>query len=131
MITFENLKPTSQGTLGVGVAIGYFSANGYIVSVPLSDNQKYDLLVDMDNEIKRVQVKTTGYKPKKYYKVQLKTICPKKTTKNKISGFDKTKVDYLFVITENGDMYNIPSSFITGSFEMDLSERFDLFKVKI
>jgi len=48
MISFKEMKPTSQGTLGVGVAIGYFSSIGCIVSVPLSDNQKYDLLVDFD-----------------------------------------------------------------------------------
>lgn len=31
---------------------------GYAVSKPIGENQKYDLLLDMDNKIQRVQVKT-------------------------------------------------------------------------
>jgi len=132
MKTFEDLKPTSQGTLGVGVAIGYYSSIGYIVSIPLSDNQKYDLLVDenTDDTIKKTQVKTTRYKKKGLYQVQLKTVCPKKTSKNRITPFDNTKVDYVFVVCEDGTLYNIPSKKIKAKTTLSLNSEWDKYKVK-
>ena len=44
---------------GLGIAIAYYTANGYIVSVPLNDTQDYDLIVDKNNKIFKVQVKAT------------------------------------------------------------------------
>ena len=34
-----------KGNTGLGVAIAYYSSNGYIVSIPLNDTQVYDLIV--------------------------------------------------------------------------------------
>ncbi len=34
-----------------------FTKQGYIVSKPLSENSTYDLIVDMDGQLKKVQVK--------------------------------------------------------------------------
>lgn len=130
MTPFEKLKPTSQGTLGVGVAIGYFSSLGYIVSIPLSDNQKYDLLVDIDGVIRKVQVKTTGYKIKNNYIVQLKTVCPKKTSKNAITHFDSSKVDFLFIVIEDGSLYNIPCDKIDCKASITINEKLLEYKVK-
>ena len=31
---------------GLGIAIAYFSTNGYTVSISLNDTQDYDLLID-------------------------------------------------------------------------------------
>lgn len=42
------------------MAIAYFSTNGYIVSIPLNDTQDYDLIVEKDNLLQKVQVKSTG-----------------------------------------------------------------------
>ena len=39
-----------RGNCGLGIAIGYFSTNGYTVSIPLNDTQDYDLLIDKDNK---------------------------------------------------------------------------------
>ena len=38
-----------KGNTGLGIAIAYYSANGYTVSIPLNDTQDYDLIVDKDN----------------------------------------------------------------------------------
>ena len=47
------------GNAGLSMAIAYFGANGYTVSVPLNDTQDYDLIVDMDGALKKIQVKAT------------------------------------------------------------------------
>lgn len=51
-----------KGNTGLGVAIAYYSSNGYIVSIPLNDTQDYDLIVEKENILKRVQVKATSCK---------------------------------------------------------------------
>ena len=54
---FDKCKNTKQqGNVGLGVAIGHFTLNGYIVSVPLNDSQDYDLIVDC-RTLYKVQVK--------------------------------------------------------------------------
>ena len=38
-----NFKTNKEkGNTGLGVAIAYYSSNGYIVSIPLNDTQDYD-----------------------------------------------------------------------------------------
>ena len=49
-----------KGNSALGIAIAYFSTNGYIVSIPLNDTQDYDLIVDKNNKVEKIQVKSTG-----------------------------------------------------------------------
>lgn len=42
-----------KGNSSLGIAIAYYSSNGYIVSIPLNDTQDYDLIVDKDDVIKK------------------------------------------------------------------------------
>lgn len=42
-------NPKKQGDAGLGVAIGWFTTHGYTMSVPLTDSQDYDLIVDDGN----------------------------------------------------------------------------------
>jgi hypothetical protein len=42
-----------QGYLGLGVAIGWFCQNGYVVNIPLTDSQEYDLVVDNGQGLKK------------------------------------------------------------------------------
>ena len=35
-----------KGNAGLGLAIAYFSANGYTVSIPLNDTQDYDIIIE-------------------------------------------------------------------------------------
>ena len=62
-----------KGNDGLGIAIAYYSTNGYTVSIPLNDTQDYDLIVDKNNVLKKVQVKATSCKTK-YNKYQVALI---------------------------------------------------------
>ena len=53
-----------KGNTGLGIAIAYYTSNGYIVSIPLNDTQDYDLVVDKNDIIRKVQVKFTSCKTK-------------------------------------------------------------------
>ena len=47
------------GDIGEAMAIVEFTQCGFVVSKPLSNNARYDLIVDKNNSLYRVQVKTT------------------------------------------------------------------------
>ena len=59
-LTLENRK--DKGRAGLSVAIAYFGCNGYTVSTPLNDTQKYDLVIEKDGIFQSVQCKFGGAK---------------------------------------------------------------------
>ena len=104
------MNTKTQGDVGLGVAIGYFAKNLQRVSVPLTDNQEYDLVVDFNGSLKKVQVKTTNYQRNGHWKVQLKTSGGNQSGAGKIKKFDGSAVDYLFVYCFDGNSYLIPTN---------------------
>jgi len=117
-----------RGNAGLAIAIAYFGANGYTVSVPLNDTQDYDLIVEINGELQKVQIKATGYKTNGNYTVNLKSAGGTKGTIYK--RVNETKVDLLFVLCENMDMYLIPKEeFLKYSSSMSLNESRKKYKV--
>ena len=92
-----------KGRAGMAMAIAYFGANGYTVSIPLNDTQWYDLIVEKDGEFKTVQCKATGSADN--------AISLRSTGGTKGSIYDNVlnhPVDYLFCLDGNMNMYVIP-----------------------
>ena len=106
-----------QGDVGLGVAIGCFASQGHTVCLPLTDSQDYDLVVDMEENLHKIQVKTTTAKSrgKRGYDVHLSTQGGNQSWSGVIKKFDSEKVDFVFVVTESGDQYLIPSDKINGT----------------
>ena len=119
-----------KGNTGLGMAIAYFVANGYTVSIPLNDTQDYDLVIDRNNKLETVQVKTTGCKTKSgSYQVALKSCGGTKGhTYKKIID---TKIDYVFILNEKLEMYLIPKDKISNSSTLNLCNKYKQYKVKI
>ena len=116
-----------KGRAGMALAIAYFGANGYTVSIPLNDTQDYDLIVDKDDKLLKVQVKFTGTKENERYIVKLMT-----NGRNKNYGTVKdSSVDILFVVTSNKDTYLIPKEVITQVSNVRLTDMYDKYKVEI
>lgn len=104
-----------QGDVGHGIAIGWFASQGHTVCIPLTDSQDYDLIIDIDDKLYKVQVKTTTFKTKYgIYNVSLTVNGGNRSGKGKIKKFDNTKVDYLFILTNSGIKYLIPTSEFTN-----------------
>jgi hypothetical protein len=97
----------AQGNIGIGRAIAYYTQQGYTVSVPMNDSQEYDLVIDIQSILYKVQVKTTSYKtPAGNYQATLKSAGG---TSGKIyARVCDSEVDYIFILTDSGDTYNIP-----------------------
>lgn len=100
----------AQGTVGLGSAIEYFTRNNYIVSLPLNDSQDYDMIVDGEEGLKKVQVRTSNAKSKhNSYNVSVRVSGGSATKKSQIrkAGTDM-KYDLLFVLCGDGTKYLIP-----------------------
>ena len=117
-----------KGKGAVGIAISYFSLLG-MVSIPLEPCE-YNLLFDKENEILKIKVISCSYKTKYgIYSASIRSMggnMPKQTLK----VFDKKSCDYVFIVTDEFDMYNIPSSEINSERQISLNV-YAHFKVKL
>ena len=108
-----------KGRSSLGIAIGYFSVNGYTVSIPLNDTQDYDLVIEKDGKLETVQVKSTDCKTKYgVYQVALKSCggTKGKTYKTVVN----TMVDKLVIITKELNIYIIPIKDIKNKSTLNL-----------
>lgn len=118
-----------KGNSGLGIAIAYYSANGYTVSIPLNDTQDYDLIVDKDNNLKKVQVKATSCKTKyDKYQVALKSCGGTKgeTYKTVID----TNIDEIFIVTDKIDIFIIPIEKIRNKSTINLCEKYQRYRIE-
>ena len=63
--------PKKQGNVGVARAIYEYSRRGYTVLLPASDSDKYDMVVDVNGTLYKVQVKTSRCKVGDKYQINL------------------------------------------------------------
>lgn len=123
------LSNKEKGNSGLGMAIAYFSSNGYVVSIPLNDTQDYDILVDKGGFISKVQVKATGCKTKNnIYQVALKSCGGTKGKEYKT--IINTDVDYLFIVNTELRMYLIPKIEIHNKSTINLGKKLDKYIVE-
>lgn len=101
-----------QGALGVASATEYFVAKGYPVSKPLFEMQRYDLVVEIDGELKKVECKhTTAKTPYGTYTVALRTLGGNRSWKGKVTKVDGC--DLLYVLVDGTRRYLIPASLVS------------------
>jgi hypothetical protein len=130
---FENvINSKKQGDVGMCYAIAYYSRLGWTVSIPITDSQDYDLLVEnTDNNILKVQVKTSRYLTEGgTYQVSLK-ICGGNKSGQTIKKMDKNYIDLVFVLVDDGSCYSIPTEKIESSGSMNLGDKYSEFKVSL
>lgn len=125
---FGNNK--EKGNAGLAMAIAYFGTNGYIVSIPLNDTQDYDLIVDINGELKKVQCKATGTVSKNNsdaYDLSLRTV----GGNGKVYYTAKDgEFDLLFCLRGDGLMYLIPRNVINNTGILRLTTKQNKFSPK-
>ena len=123
------LSNKEKGNSGLGMAIAYFSSNGYVVSIPLNDTQDYDILVDKGGFISKVQVKATGCKTKNnIYQVALKSCGGTKGKEYKT--LVNTNIDYVFILNADLKMYLIHKNKIKNKSTINLGKKMDKYIVE-
>ena len=118
-----------KGNSGLGIAIAYFTTNGYTVSIPLNDTQDYDLIAEQRGSLKTIQVKSTSCKNKNgTFQVALKSCGGTKGKTYKT--FIDTNVDYLFVVNSLLEIYLIPKEKVKNKSTLNLCSKYLEYKVK-
>lgn len=127
---FDNcINSKKKGDIGVAVAISAFVNLGNTVLFPLSDSEPYDLAFDDGKRLCKVQVRTTEAKqPNGNFKVNLRVMGGNRSFQT-VKRFDKEKVDFLFVLTKDGDKYLIPSIDITNVNSLTLCHKTERYKL--
>lgn len=127
----SSINSRKQGDTGMGYAIAYFTKLGWTVSIPITDSQDYDLVVDNGNRLFKVQVKTSKFKTEHgIYQVALRT-CGGNKSGYSIKTFDNNSSDLLFVLLENGEMYLIPRECIRSATSINLGISMARYKVTL
>lgn len=129
---FENaVNWKKQGDIGMCYAIAYYSKLGWTISIPLTDSQDCDLVIDTGNSLLKVQVKTTTQiAPNGFSIVSLRTNGGNKSGNNN-KNFDQNKSDLLFIMTDKAEFFSIPRNEITALSAITLGEKYMPFKVNI
>ena len=126
------MNSKQQGDIGVAKAIYYYTSQNYTVSIPNTDNSKYDLIVDKDNQLYRVQVKTTTHKaPSGSYHVELRTMGGNQSWSGTYKKISSNDVDLLFVACEDGSIYEFNSNEINEKTSITLGKLYDSNKVAL
>lgn len=129
---FENaINWKKQGDIGMCYAMAYYSKMGWTISVPITDSQDYDLIIDTGSSLLRVQVKTTTQiAPSGASVVSLRTNGGNKSG-NTSKNFDENQCDLLFVMTDKAEFFSIPRKEITSVSTITLSEKYLPYKVTL
>lgn len=105
------MNTKSKGNIGEIKIASEFIKWGCFVSFPFGDNARYDLVVDINGELKKVQVKYVDVKDADAYKCPC--VSSKNHTTNKKLDIYKNDVDFIcFYITEIDTCVIFPIKFI-------------------
>ena len=120
IILLDCFKPLNMksGSLGEIAVMKHFAALGYNVYSAVTENAPVDLIVELEGKFSTVEVKSTSYRYRDGYKVQLKKVRSNKSA-NKITNFNPNAVDFLAVYIVPDDVVKIflPSE-VTAKTEM-------------
>ena len=119
---FRNTR--KQGDAGLGQAIAYFTMKGYDIALPLTDSADWDLIVELEDGLKRVQVKTS-HQLREGTEVFDASVKGGNQSFKTVKGVDKQNWDYIFLHhLETGRQAFIPKEAITSKGQINLSERY-------
>lgn len=107
-----------QGDLGEFSAMEWLAAKGALVWIPLGHSPDVDLIADFGQNLVRVQVKTSTYRPPTApdrWHVSIATPGGNQSWSGATKVFDRTTVDYLFVLVGDGRRWFIPSGAVEAS----------------
>lgn len=102
------------GGIAVGKAIARFTLTGYGVFIPVNDCEKYDLIVDFDSKLQRVQCKyTNSIASSGAFNVPLRSYVGYKP-KAVMKKYVLNDFDLLYVYCSDNTEYLIPAESVIG-----------------
>lgn len=113
-VPFSNqFEPQFLHKMGTSVATAWFIGRGYMVSIPV-EPACYDLVVESDSVLQRVQVKTARGSTARLTKTQYGLGSTPSTGKYGHRPYNADEVDLFFIFAASGAMYLIPLNAVIG-----------------
>lgn len=100
------LSSKQKGNLTELQCLVAFSKFGYVVSIPYGDCARYDFIVDINNNLYKIQCKTSSKKSNGVYTFSCRSVTGN-TSKVHTRSYDKTQIDFFATIIE-GECCLIP-----------------------
>lgn len=123
------MNTKERGDIAVGNAISHFISSGYEVCLPIGDKRDYDMVVEKDGILEKVQIKYAGlYSRGNVCKVGLRI-----TGGNQSFAYTKkyqqNAFDILFVYTAKHEKYIIPWKDVIFRNELSIeTEKYRIYK---
>lgn len=96
----------------------YCLEKGYIVSKPIVDNARYDLLIDIDNKIYKIQIKTSRWMSEEHEGIIFNCKSQHSISNgNKIMKYSPDEIDFFMTEFENR-FYLIPCDKVRGEMRL-------------
>jgi len=106
--TIAVMLPKQKGDMALGRAISHFLSNGYEVCLPIGDKRDYDLVIEKEGELARVQVKYAGlHRGMKTCKAALRVMGGNQSYYS-AKKYTDDAFEYLFVYTAKGESFLLP-----------------------
>lgn len=124
------LSSKEKGDIAMGKAISHYLSNKNEVCLPIGDKKKYDLIVDDQGNLLRIQCKYTSVKDKYgKYQVPLRVMGGNQSYKT-ATRYKEGDFDLLFVCTKDMDIYEIPYDAIKSvKTTVSLGSRYQSYKL--
>jgi hypothetical protein len=101
------MNTKEKGDIALSNSIKYFITNGYEVCLPIGDRRDYDLVIEKNGLLQKVQVKYAGLYRDGRCKVGLR-ITGGNQSFNYSKKYKANSFDVLFVYTQKGEIYVLP-----------------------
>jgi PD-(D/E)XK endonuclease len=116
----KQFDPEQLHRMGTAVATAWYAGRGYVVSVP-TEPTCYDLVVESDDGLQRVQVKTSRGTQVGIMKTQYGLGASPSTGKYGQRPYRADEIDFFFIFTATGAMYLIPIAAVAGRSVLSLA----------
>lgn len=119
----------------VGEAIAWFLQRGYVPSIPVEPT-RYDLVVESDDGLKRIQVKSTTQKERGRWIVRIgrheygRSVPINANGARRQTVYRPEEIDLFFVLTSLGEKYLIPLTATGGVRSLVLDRKFAAYKIE-
>lgn len=124
------MNTKQQGDIGVAHAIYHYTLSGHAVSIPNTDNTRYDLILDKEGVLYRVQCKTTGRKtPLGLYRVEFRTRGGNQSWNGDSKLINVEETDLVWVSTLDREGYEFPIDAVAGLTSITLNNSCDKYRV--
>lgn len=129
---FKNCKGSKQqGNIGHLLAMSYYASLGWNLSNPITDSNDYDFIAeDLDGNLLKIQAKTTRFKSDSGNYI----VCLSTSGGNQREYWRKelnSSIDYIFVVTEEGVCYSIPTYSLDSRNSLTLYDKYEPYKVMV